>query len=39
VILDPAGNLWGTTAAGGVDCMSQANLTTTGCGTLFALSP
>jgi uncharacterized repeat protein (TIGR03803 family) len=39
VILDPAGNLWGTTAAGGVDCKSQANLTTTGCGTLFALSP
>jgi uncharacterized repeat protein (TIGR03803 family) len=38
VVLDPAGNLWGTSAAGGVDCRLPSNVTTTGCGTVFVLS-
>ena len=38
VVLDPAGNLWGTSSAGGIPCGTPSNVTTTGCGTVFALS-
>lgn len=38
VIFDPAGNLWGTTTAGGFPCGTPSNVTTTGCGTVFVLS-
>jgi uncharacterized repeat protein (TIGR03803 family) len=39
VILDPAGNVWGASSAGGETCMTAANATASGCGTLFAITP
>jgi uncharacterized repeat protein (TIGR03803 family) len=40
VILDPTGELWGTSSAGGdLVCTTNSNVTPTGCGTLFSLSP
>jgi uncharacterized repeat protein (TIGR03803 family) len=40
VILDPTGKLWGTSSAGGnLSCTTGSNVTPTGCGTLFSLSP
>ena len=39
VILDPTGHLWGTSSAGGNPCETVSNVTPTGCGTVFSLSP
>ncbi|HEV2677900.1 MAG TPA: choice-of-anchor tandem repeat GloVer-containing protein [Aliidongia sp.] len=39
VTLDPAGNLWGTSSAGGETCTTSANVTVTGCGTVFVVTP
>ena len=40
VIFDPTGRLWGTSSAGGNrHCPTSSNVTPTGCGTLFSLSP
>jgi uncharacterized repeat protein (TIGR03803 family) len=37
VVFDAAGNLWGTSSAGGLRCAS--NPSTSGCGTIFELTP
>lgn len=39
VILDQAGNLWGTSSAGGQICISAASPAAAGCGTVFKLTP
>lgn len=39
VISDPTGKMWGTSSEGGALCTTSSNVTPTGCGTLFSLSP
>lgn len=39
VVLDSSGNLWGTSSGGGIQCFTAANATTSGCGTIFEVTP